>query len=98
MKRISAFTLALACLLAALPVQADLNMVQDPGFSSGSTGLLTATSGLWVNPGYFPGVTSQDNVSIAANPLAPSSYDAVLAPAANNNAVLFQFLSLAQGA
>jgi hypothetical protein len=93
--------LASACFMAALSVHADpsdVNLVQDSDFSSGETGLLTATSGPWINPGYFPGLTSQHNVSIAANPLAPSSYDAVLAPAANQNAVLFQFMTLKQGA
>jgi len=90
--------MASACLLAASSVQADLNLVQDPGFSSGETGVLTSTSGPWVNPGYSPGLTSQNNVSIAVNPLAPSMFNAVLAPAANQNAVLFQFMSLTAGA
>jgi len=101
MKTASVSAMASACLLAVSSVHADpidLNLVQDSDFSSGETGVLAATSGPWVNPGYFPGITSQNNVSIAANPLAPSSYDAVLAPAANQNAVLFQFMSLKQGA
>jgi hypothetical protein len=97
MKTASVLAMASAYLLAASAVRADMNLVQDSGFTGSETGVVTATSGPWLNPGYFPGMTSQDNVSIAANALAPSGYNAVLAPAANQNAVLFQFMSLTQG-
>jgi hypothetical protein len=98
MKIASVSAMASACLLAASSVHADVNLVQDGGFSSDETGVLTAISGPWANPGYYPGFTSMNNVTIAANALAPSSYNAVLAPMANQNAILFQFMSLTQGA
>jgi hypothetical protein len=88
-----------ACFVAASSVQAALNLVSDPGFNSGETGVLTAMSTPWFNPGYIPGNPNIDfpNVSIVANAAAPSGWNAVLQPLASENAVLLQSISGLQG-
>jgi hypothetical protein len=97
MKKALIFATASACLLAASSIHAALNLVSDPGFNGSETGVLTATSSPWANPGNFPPFTSQANVFISANALAPTGFNAVLQPATLENAVLLQSLSLVAG-
>ena len=77
------------CFVAASSVQAALNLVQDPGFNSGETGVLAAMSTPWFNPG----ASVYPNVSIVANASAPSGWNALLQPAMNESAVLLQSIS-----
>jgi hypothetical protein len=97
MKKTLIFTTASACLLASSSIQAALNLVQDPGFAGGETGILLASSSPWVNPQNNPPIFSQPNVAISANALAPSGWNAVLTSVTGESAIIYQQVPLTVG-
>jgi hypothetical protein len=97
MKRALIFTTASVCLLASSSTQAALNLVQDPGFAGGETGILLASSTPWVNPQNNPPIFSQPNVAISANALAPSGWNAVLTSVTGESSIIYQQVALTPG-
>jgi len=83
-----------ACSLGASSVQAALNVVQDPGFEGGETGVLTPSSTPW----YKYNASGNGVVTIDSSNPHTGNFNAALTIQSAESAILFQHLTLTSGA
>jgi len=83
--------MVVACALAASSAQASLNLVQDPGFEGGETGMVGFSSSPWFNP------SGNSDVIINSSDPHSGSFNAALTSQTGESAILLQNITLTAG-